>query len=115
MIIKESFLLIVDNADILAAPSRLAALPSNGILTIEACSTDLDSTNFGLLTLQLPDGVIPFENLHIPMGGLTADALLDIDTKLLVTMPVQQGGHVGLAYDENGNVSAVLIVVTLSF
>ena len=35
MIIKESFSLTVSNADILSAPSRLAAIPANGVLTLE--------------------------------------------------------------------------------
>ncbi len=116
MLIKETFLLATDNADVLAAPSRLAAIPANGILTVEASSTDCDATNFGLLTLQLPGGDIPFENLHIPQNGQsTADAVMDSDTELLVTMGVPQGGHVGLNYDENGTVALCMIIVTLTF
>ncbi len=116
MLIKESFLLAADDADVLAAPSRLAAIPRNGRLTIEATCTDCDATNFGRLTLQLPEGDIPFEDLHIPANGLsTADAVMDERTKLIVTMQVAQGGHVGLAYDETGTVALCLIIVTLSF
>ncbi len=116
--IKESFLLVADNADILAAPSRLAAIPRNGILTIEASSSDLDATNFGRLTLQLPDGVIPFEDLHIGMSGPDAggnNGIMDVDTKFMVTMTVAQGGHVGLSYDETGTVDLMFIIVTLIF
>lgn len=116
MLIKESFLLTADNNDILAAPSRLAAIPANGVLTIEASATDCDAINFALLTLQLPEGDIPFENLHVPANGLsTADSVMDSDTQMLVTMAVARGGHVGLAYDENGTVAILLVIVTLVF
>lgn len=115
MIIKESFLLITSNADILAAPSRLAAIPANGQLTIEASATDCDSANFGTLTLQPPEGEIPFSSLHIPFSGFAADAALDNDTSLVIQLDVSQGGHVGLAYTETGSVFLALIMVTLTF
>ncbi len=115
-VIKESFLLVADNADILSAPSRLAAIPRNGVLTLELSATDCDPTNFGLITLQVPDGDIPFENLHIPANGFsTADAIMHRDTALVIQLEVAQGGHVGLNYDENGTVLSVLIIATLIF
>ncbi len=115
MIIKESFLLAASNADILAAPSRLAAIPSAGVLTIEASSTDCDATNFGTVTLQPAEGEIPFQDLHIPFGGFTADAAMDNDLALAIELEVAQGGHLGLAYTENGTVALTLIIVTLTF
>ncbi len=114
--IKESFLLTATDADILAAPSRLAAIPRDGILTIEVASSDCDNTNQGQLTLQLPDGIIPFEDLIIPASrSAPVDAVMDIDTKFIVTVPVAQGGHVGLAYLEVGTVGIFFLHVTLTF
>ncbi len=115
MLIKESYLLVASDADVLAAPSRLAAIPLNGILTIEASVTDCDATNRGELTLQLPEGDIPFEDLIIPYGGNTADNFMDTDTQFLITMQVRQGGHVGLAYVEQGTVVGALLIITLQF
>jgi len=116
MIIKESFLLAADNTDVLAAPSRLAAIPRNGMLTIEAAATDCDATNHPLLTLTLPEGDIPFQDLHVPANGLsTTDAVMDSDTQLLFSMRVQQGGHVLLAYDEVGTVALLYLIITLQF
>ncbi len=116
MVIKESFLLVADTTDILAAPSRLAAIPKNGVLTIEASATECNATNFGRLTLQLPDGDIPFQDLHIPANGSSLlDGVLDTRTQLTVTMVVGQGGHVGLNYDETAAVVLVLLFVTLTF
>ncbi len=118
MLIKESFMLAADDADVLAAPSRLAAIPANGILTIEAIATQSNLTNFGRLTLQLPEGDIPFQDLLIPSSGGTnsaTDAIMDSREQFIVTLNVRVGGHVGLAYDETGTVTFALIYVTLNF
>ncbi len=117
-LIKESFLLAASDADILAAPSRLAAIPRNGLLTIEASCTDADPTNFAQLTLQLPGGDNPFIDLMIPAGGQVnggEDVVLDKNTKFMVVMRVAQGGHVGLAYVEAGTVASLFLHVSLKF
>ncbi len=115
MVIKESFRLVATDLDVLAAPSRLAAIPANGLLMIEASAIDASVTNFGSLTLQLPDGDVPFENLLIPANGLsTAGDVMNEDTQLTISMQVRQGGHVGLAYTETGATN-VLLYVTLTF
>jgi len=120
MIIKESFLLGATDADILAAPSRLAAIPSAGVMTIEASASDCTLSNHGTLTLQLPGGDTPFEDLHIPShaqvgvsGGIAG--VLNTDTELVFTFNVAAGGHVGLAYTETGTVTTCIIMVTLNF
>ncbi len=113
-IIKESFELSASDADVLAAPSRMAAIPKGGILTIEA-SARLSSTNNGQLTLQLPGGGIPFENLIIPANGFsTAENIMHTDTQLTIILPVEQGGHVLLSYVEAGTV-VVFLIITLNF
>ncbi len=114
-IIKESFRLTGSDADILAAPSRLAAIPRPGVLTIEATCDSSDGTNFGTITLQLPGGEIPFEDLLIPANGfLTGEDVMHSDTQLTFRIPVAQGGHVLYQYTESG--SAVLLTfVTLEF
>ncbi len=114
-IIKESFLLIATNADVLAAPSRLAAIPSNGVLTIEASALQSNAVNRGTLTLQLPDGDVPFEDLVIPANGQTVtEHVLNLDTMLKIVMPVAQGGHVLLNFTEVGAVE-IILHVTLAF
>lgn len=116
-IIKESFILTATTVDVLAAPSRLAAIPANGVLTIEATANDADVTNQGLLTLQLPNGDIPMQDLMIPSGNPfnAADVVLDTNTELLIQMVVTQGGHVGLDYTEVGTVGIAFLHVTLEF
>lgn len=114
-IIKESFLLVADNTDILVAPSRLAAIPAAGVLTIEASAGDCDVSNFGRITLQLPGGEIPFEDLHVPFSGIASDGMLDSNTELIFVIPVAAGGHVLYQYDETGTVGVFFTMVTLEF
>ena len=121
MVIKESFLLVATDADILASPSRLAAIPAAGVMTIEASATNCTVANNGRLTLQLPGGDTPFEDLHIPAqrtDGSSSeghDAVLNTHSELKFTFNVAAGGHVGLAYTETGTVTTCIIMVTLQF
>ncbi len=115
MTIKETFRLVASNADILAAPSRLAAIPANGLLNIEVSCTDADLTNFGRITLQPPGGMIPFEDLDIPIGFSTSDASMDSDLQLTFQMVATQGGHFLLSYTETGTVTICYIIATLTF
>ncbi len=114
-IIKESFFLSASDADILAAPSRLAAIPQPGILTIETTARDSDGTNFFTITLQLPGGEIPFEDLIVPANGFTtADDVMHSDTQLTFRIPVAQGGHVLYQATEAGT-AFMLTMITLEF
>lgn len=110
-ILKESFFLTGSDADILAAPSRLTSIPKNALMTIEASINLSNATNNGTLTLQLPNGDVPFEDLLIPANAFSvADAVLHADTELIVKLQVLQGGHVGLAYIETGATNAIIYV-----
>ena len=114
-LIRESFALVASDADILAAPSRLAAIPANGVLTVEISATDNDGVNFGQLTVQLPGGDIPLQLVQIPFSGSSTEGMLDSNTELVVVMQVPQGGHVILQYVENGTVVQAFLHVSLQF
>ncbi len=115
-LIKESFQLVATDLDVLAAPSRLAAIPANGKLTIEVSATDSDSVNFGQLTVQLPTGDIPLDTVTIPASGLsTTDAVLDSRTEMIIILDVLKGGHVLIQYVENGTVVVAFFHITLMF
>ncbi len=115
--IKESFLLEATDTDILAAPSRLAAIPANGVMTVETSTSDAESTNNGALTIQLPNGDIPLDLVVIPAWAavLGADGVLDARTQMALTFGVGQGGHVLLQYTMTGVVSLCIMHVTLTF
>ncbi len=113
--IKESFQFAASNVDILAAPSRLTAIPRSGLLTIEATCTDSDAANRALITLQLPGGEIPFEDLIVPVNGFsTADSVMHNDTSMVFAFRVAQGGHVLYQYTEVG-ATTFFTIVTLEF
>ena len=114
--IKETFQLAATDADVLAAPSRLTSIPADGVLTIECSATQGNPTNNGQLTIQLPGGDTPVENVIIPQNGFsTSDSVIHDDTALQFQFSVAQGGHVGISYTETGTVTAVLFIVTLEF
>lgn len=113
--IQESFLLTASNSDILIAPSRLTAIPRPGLMTIQASITDADATNHGLITLQLPDAHIPFEDLHVPRGAEAADFTLNSEFQFTFAFTVGQGGHVLYTYTEVGTVALFFTVITLQF
>jgi len=115
-VIKETFVFNASNSDVLAAPSRLTSIPKPGVLTIEATATDSDGANFATMTLQLPGGDIPFENLRIPANGIsTTDNVMHSDTELKITVAVAAGGHVLLSVTESGSVAQIMFIVTLTF
>lgn len=114
-VIKESFRLSTSDADILRAPSRLAAIPKPGILTIEVTADSSDGTNEAQITLQLPNGEIPFEDLIVPANGFaTSESVLHSDTQLTFRIPVTAGGHVLFQYTETGT-NVLYALVTLEF
>ncbi len=114
-LIKESFFLTATNTDILAAPSRLAAIPSNGVLTIEVTALECDVTNFSEITLQLPGGAFPFQDLIVPANGFSiTEIILHTETELVFVIPVEQGGHVLYQMTENGT-NTFYSIVTLEF
>lgn len=112
--IRESFQLTATDTDVLAAPARLSAIPYNGTLTFELTALHSDNTNNFEVTLQLPDGSTPFENLRLPANGSsTTDAVMDTDTQVTFSFPASQGGHFLLSATETGTTNA-LIYVTLT-
>lgn len=98
--IVEVFHLAATDADVLAAPSRLSAIPYGGQLVIEFQSNLNDATNFWTVTIQLPDGSTPLEAQRIPAGA-TAGAI-NRDDKYTVSFPATQGGHFGISCTEAG-------------
>ncbi len=114
-IIKEAFSLAASDADILQAPSRLAAIPKAGVLNLEITARIADASNFWTITLQLPGGEIPFEDLIVPANGFsTVNDIMHSDTQLTFRIPVAAGGHVLFQATETG-ASVLYTIVTLEF
>jgi hypothetical protein len=90
--ISETYQLSATSTDILAAPSRLSAVPYNGQMILEFQSSVYDSSNNYAVTVQMPDGTMPVENIGIPKG-VTAGGI-NADDKYVLQVPATAGGHV---------------------
>lgn len=90
--IAEAYRITATDTDVLAAPSRLAALPYNGNLVIEMQAQQNDASNYFEVTIQLPDGSTPLESVRIPSGA--TDTAINADDKYSVVVPATAGGHI---------------------
>ena len=116
MIITESFLTAATVTDLLEAPSRLAAIPEAGIMTLQISATQCTATNTSKVTIQLPDGSNPVKEFHIPFNGYSAtDGVMHDETALQIQFPVDKGGHVLISITETGTVAFVMAICALEF
>lgn len=104
--IVEAYQLTATDTDVLAAPSRLAAIPYDGQLILEFQADANDGTNYWEVTIQLPDGSTPLDAVLIPEGANAGS--INADDKYTLSFPVAQGGHVTVHATETG--TAVLDV-----
>lgn len=104
--IVETFRLEATDNDLLAAPSRLAAIPYNGRLILEFQAANNTLTAFWAVTVQLPNGDLPLNEVRIPEG--VTDGALNLDDKYTITVPAALGGHILVDCVETG--SSVLVV-----
>lgn len=91
------------NTDILSG-TRLETMPSNGVITFEIQAADNIAANHYVATIQLPNGDVPLNGVLVP-GTLTAGltGILDERTKMQVSFPVTQGGHILFSVTETGD------------
>lgn len=92
------------NSDILQG-TRLQTVPAGGFLTFEMQCNQNDATNFVEVSIQMPNGDTPMNNVRIPRGE-TADAL-NVNDKTQITLPIQQGGHTVFSVTETGAVGFI--------
>ena len=111
--IREVFHVAADNSDLLAAPSRLAAIPYDGVLSVELQGHGVDGTDTNKVTytIELPDGSAPVIDQMLT-GGTTAFAI-DDRTETLYQFGAYQGGHFLLSFAVAGTGRAT-VVVTLA-
>ncbi len=113
-LIQETYAITGDNTDVLAAPSRLAAIPYNGVLRLAISATVSNASNLMNLTVQLPDGETPVNAQVIPANGYTTvDDIIHASTVLTYNFTASQGGHYRVEIAETGTCS-VFLVASLS-
>jgi len=91
------------NTDILQG-TRLQSIPSNGLLTFEMQAADNVAANNYTVTIQLPGGDTPLNEVRVP-GGLSAGlaGIIDDRVNMSASFVVTQGGHCVFSCVETGD------------
>jgi hypothetical protein len=85
--------------------TRLQTVPAGGFLTFEfSCDQASASQNF-TVSIQMPNGDTPLNSVIIPAA--TTSGSIDDREKLMVTLPVAQGGHPVVSLTETGTVNGI--------
>ena len=80
------------NADILQG-TRLQTVPAGGGLTFELQSNNNNSTNNYAVSVQMPNGDTPLNNVKVPSCNPSLNGVIDERQNLTVSFPIMQGGH----------------------
>jgi len=91
------------NSDILQG-TRLQTVPAGGFLTLELQASDNDATNHYTVSIQMPGGNSPMQDVRIPCGHTSGLAgVIDERENLTATFPIMQGGHCVFSCTETGS------------
>ena len=92
------------NSDILQG-TRLQTVPAGGVLTFELQANLNDGGNFYTVSVQMPNGDTPLNNVRIPGTSPVDDGIIDERQNLTVSFPIMQGGHCVFSCTEVGAAS----------
>lgn len=92
---------IATNADILQG-TRLQTVPAGGVLTFELQSSTNNSANFNVVSIQMPNGDTPLNNVRVPGCNPSLSGVIDERQNLTVSFPIMQGGHCVFSVSETG-------------
>lgn len=98
-VIVLSGLAYATDTDILSG-TRLQTVPAGGFLTFEFQASENSQTNNYTVSIQMPNGDTPLNGVNVP-AGVTVGALNSLE-KMMITLPIQQGGHTVLSATETG-------------
>jgi len=90
------------NADILQG-TRLQTVPAGGVLTFELQANTNDATNNYTVSVQMPNGDTPLNNVAVPGCNPALAGVIDERQNLTVSFPIMQGGHCVFSCLESGN------------
>ena len=90
---------VASNADILQG-TRLQTVPQGGYLTFEMQSSVNNESSFMTISVQMPNGDTPLNEVRVPAGVTTGG--LNNNDKMQITLPVAQGGHTVFSATESG-------------
>jgi len=89
------------NADILQG-TRLQTVPAGGILTFELQAQENNSSNNFTVSVQMPNGDTPLNNVRVPAANPSAVGVIDERQNLTISFPIMQGGHCVFSCVETG-------------
>ena len=89
------------NSDILQG-TRLQTVPAGGVLTFELQSSANDAGNFFAVSIQMPNGDTPLNNVRVPACNPSSLGVIDERQNLTVSFPITQGGHCVFSANETG-------------
>ena len=90
------------NADILQG-TRLQTVPAGGVLTFELQAATADVTNNFVVSVQMPNGDTPLNNVLVPGCNPALSGVIDERQNLTVSFPIMQGGHCVFGCTETGS------------
>ena len=89
------------NADILQG-TRLQTVPAGGVLTFELQADANDAGNNCAVSIQMPNGDTPLNNVAVPTSNPALAGVIDERQNLTVSFPIMQGGHCVFSCTETG-------------
>ena len=89
------------NSDILQG-TRLQTVPAGGILTFELQADDNSATHNCTVSIQMPNGDTPLNNVRVPGTSAVDTGIIDERQNLTVSFPIMQGGHCVFSCTEAG-------------
>jgi len=93
---------VATNADILQG-TRLQTVPQGGVLTFELQAVLASPANNFVVSIQMPNGDTPLNNVLVPGCNPSLDGVIDERQNLTVSFPISQGGHCVFSATETGS------------
>ena len=93
---------LATNADILQG-TRLQTVPAGGVLTFELQSQLATNTANFTVSVQMPNGDTPLNNVLVPGCNPATEGVIDERQNLTVSFPIMQGGHCVFSCTETGS------------
>jgi len=90
------------NTDILQG-TRLQTVPAGGIITFELQSSINDAINNFAVSIQMPNGDTPLNNVKVPGTSGGTNGIIDERQNLTMSFPIMQGGHCVFSATESGS------------
>ncbi len=89
------------NTDILQG-TRLQTVPAGGFLTFEMQSDVNTTASNNAVSIQMPNGDTPLNGVNVPAGAGAVQGVIDEREKMMITLPISQGGHTVFSVAQTG-------------